>query len=78
MRYKPAVDIWETDPNTLQVGQWVYAGKNDNAMSRGRFLGITQMAKVVVVAWQGNATKRKDISFKEYTKLMRDFAKGDR
>jgi len=72
-QFKKVLDIWTADVSTLQVGQWVFAG-TDTPKGRGRFLGVKEPSKTIVVAWQGNA--QNSDSHTGYTKSLRQYALG--
>jgi hypothetical protein len=72
MKFLKAMDIQALDEaqrKRLQVGQWVYAGDKS---CMGKFLGVKRCG-TVVVAWQGNAT-RKGNKPNEYYRALRDYA----
>ena len=76
-RYMKALDIHAANPNTLQPGQWVFAGHDDGAKaaSRGRFVGVRPNG-CIVVAWQGNARawRKNSEGTQGYYSAMRDYA----
>jgi hypothetical protein len=75
MKYTKSIDIWNLGAEqvaALQVGQWVYAGTNE-AMSRGRYLGVKPSGSVVV-AWHGNAKSR--AKYWDYQRALLNYARG--
>lgn len=75
MKFTKAVDIHATPAETLQPGQWVFAGTDGGAGSptRGRFLGVKPSGSIVV-AWMGNA--RSHSSVNSYVRSLRDYARA--
>jgi len=70
MKYTKTVNIWNTNPATLQVGQWVTAGTDPT--SKGIYLGVKPSGSVVV-AWYHNA---KSNQYKSYIRTLRNYALG--
>jgi hypothetical protein len=71
MRYTKTVNIWNTAPESLQVGQWVTAGTDPT--SKGIYLGVKPSGSVVV-AWYMNAKGQKN--FRQYIQTLRHYARG--
>ena len=70
MRYQPAINIWEVkdeDRDSLQIGQWVYAGDKSNM---GRFYGH---GNSTVIAWLNNGRR---IGWKNYTKSVYEYGQS--
>jgi hypothetical protein len=71
MKYQKTVNIWNTAPESLQVGQWVTAGSDPT--SKGIYLGVKPSGSVVV-AWYMNAKGQR--SFRKYIQTLRHYARG--
>lgn len=70
MKYTKTVNIWDTPPTKLQIGQWVTAGTDPD--SKGIYLGVKPSGSVVV-AWYHNAKRNQ---YKSYIRTLRNYAMG--